>query len=61
MAASLRTCNDEPDEITSGLTVPTMLTIFFVPALCGAWIKVRRQAQTTTDTAPVFSEPIPAT
>ena len=28
----------------SGLTVATMLTIFFVPALYAAWFKVQRQS-----------------
>jgi multidrug efflux pump subunit AcrB len=46
--------------IMGGLTVATVLTIFFVPALYAAWFKVRRQAQTTTDTAPVAVEPVPA-
>jgi Cu/Ag efflux pump CusA len=29
--------------IMGGLTVATLLTIFFVPALYAAWFKVRRQ------------------
>jgi hypothetical protein len=33
----------------SGLTVATMLTIFFVPALYAAWFTVQRQSQTPTD------------
>ena len=44
----------------SGLTVATMLTIFFVPALYAAWFKVKRGTQTTTGTEPVTGEPAPA-
>jgi hypothetical protein len=47
-------------EMMSGLTVATMLTIFFVPALYAAWFKVQRQSQTSTDTVPVAGEPAPA-
>jgi len=44
----------------SGLTVATLLTIFFVPALYAAWFKVQRWTQTTADTEPVAGEPAPA-
>jgi Cu/Ag efflux pump CusA len=37
--------------IMGGLTVATLLTIFFVPALYAAWFKVRRQ--TVDDTQQV--------
>jgi multidrug efflux pump len=36
--------------IMGGLTIATLLTIFFVPALYAAWFKVRRQA--AGDSAP---------
>jgi multidrug efflux pump subunit AcrB len=42
--------------IMGGLTVATLLTIFFVPALYAAWFKVRRQAADATD--PVAGEPV---
>ena len=38
--------------IMGGLTVATLLTIFFVPALYAAWFKVRRQPAGGTDPAP---------
>lgn len=38
--------------IMGGLTIATLLTIFFVPALYAAWFKVRRQAAGSTDPAP---------
>ena len=38
--------------IMGGLTVATLLTIFFVPALYAAWFKVRRQQAGGTDPAP---------
>jgi len=38
--------------IMGGLTVATLLTIFFVPALYAAWFKVRRQQAGSTDPAP---------
>ena len=44
--------------IMGGLTVATLLTIFFVPALYAAWFKVRR-AQPAGDT-PIAAEPLPA-
>ena len=44
--------------IMGGLTVATVLTIFFVPALYAAWFKVRR-AQPAGDT-PIAAEPLPA-
>ena len=47
--------------ILGGLTIATVLTIFFVPALYAAWFKVRRQFETSTDTEPVAGEPAPAT
>jgi Cu/Ag efflux pump CusA len=37
--------------IMGGLTVATLLTIFFVPALYAAWFKVGRQMD--ADTQPV--------
>jgi multidrug efflux pump subunit AcrB len=46
--------------IMGGLTVATLLTIFFVPALYAAWFKVQRQSQTTTGAQPVAGEPAPA-
>jgi multidrug efflux pump len=38
--------------IMGGLTIATVLTIFFVPALYAAWFKVRRQPAAGTDPAP---------
>jgi multidrug efflux pump subunit AcrB len=39
--------------IMGGLTIATLLTIFFVPALYAAWFKVRRHQQAGgTDPAP---------
>jgi multidrug efflux pump subunit AcrB len=38
--------------IMGGLTVATLLTIFFVPALYAAWFKVRRQPAGSPDPAP---------
>jgi len=38
--------------IMGGLTVATLLTIFFVPALYAAWFKVRRQSAGGTDPLP---------
>jgi multidrug efflux pump len=38
--------------IMGGLTVATLLTIFFVPALYAAWFKVRRQPAGGTEPAP---------
>jgi multidrug efflux pump subunit AcrB len=38
--------------IMGGLTIATVLTIFFVPALYAAWFKVRRQPAGGTDPAP---------
>ena len=46
--------------IMGGLTIATILTIFFVPALYAAWFKVQRQLQTSTGTVPVTGEPAPA-
>jgi multidrug efflux pump subunit AcrB len=37
--------------IMGGLTVATLLTIFFVPALYAAWFKVRRQPAGGADSA----------
>ena len=37
--------------IMGGLTIATLLTIFFVPALYAAWFKVRRQPAGSTDPA----------
>jgi multidrug efflux pump subunit AcrB len=42
--------------IMGGLTIATLLTIFFVPALYAAWFKVRRQ--TSVDTDPVPARPV---
>ena len=39
--------------IMGGLTVATLLTIFFVPALYAAWFKVRRQPAGGTEPTPV--------
>ena len=38
--------------IMGGLTVATVLTIFFVPALYAAWFKVRRQPAGETEVVP---------
>jgi multidrug efflux pump subunit AcrB len=38
--------------IMGGLTIATLLTIFFVPALYAAWFRVRRQAAAGTDPVP---------
>ena len=38
--------------IMGGLTIATVLTIFFVPALYAAWFKVRRQTAVGIDEAP---------
>ena len=38
--------------IMGGLTVATLLTIFFVPALYAAWFKVRRAPAGGTEPAP---------
>jgi Cu/Ag efflux pump CusA len=38
--------------IMGGLTVATVLTIFFVPALYAAWFKVRRQTAGHTEAMP---------
>jgi multidrug efflux pump subunit AcrB len=38
--------------IMGGLTVATLLTIFFVPAMYAAWFKVRRQPSAAAETAP---------
>jgi multidrug efflux pump len=46
--------------IMGGLTIATILTIFFVPALYAAWFKVQRQPKTATGTEPVAVEPAPA-
>jgi len=46
--------------IMGGLTIATLLTIFFVPALYAAWFKVRRQPKPSTGTEPVAAEPAPA-
>jgi len=45
--------------IMGGLTVATVLTIFFVPALYAAWFRVRRQPGPAPDGA--AGEPVPAT
>jgi Cu/Ag efflux pump CusA len=42
--------------IMGGLTVATVLTIFFVPALYAAWFRVGRVAAE----APLSSAPVPA-
>ncbi|MFO1420213.1 MAG: efflux RND transporter permease subunit [Candidatus Competibacteraceae bacterium] len=46
--------------IMGGLTVATMLTIFFLPALYAAWFRIRRQSTTSDGTEPVAAEPAPA-
>ena len=38
--------------IMGGLTIATVLTIFFVPALYAAWFKVQRVSAGTTDPVP---------
>ena len=38
--------------IMGGLTVATLLTIFFVPALYAAWFRVERQMDQGKDHAP---------
>jgi len=43
--------------IMGGLTIATVLTIFFVPALYAAWFKVRRQAAGGTAPAPALAVP----
>jgi len=35
--------------IMGGLTIATLLTIFFVPALYAAWFRVRRAAPATAE------------
>ena len=45
--------------ILGGLTIATILTIFFVPALYAAWFKIQRQPETSTGTEPVAVEPAP--
>ena len=45
--------------IMGGLTVATVLTIFFVPALYAAWFKVQRAA--APDAAPATAVPALAT
>ena len=42
--------------IMGGLTVATLLTIFFVPALYAAWFKVARQS--APETSEVVAEPV---
>jgi multidrug efflux pump subunit AcrB len=46
--------------IMGGLTVASVLTILFVPALYAAWFKVQRQPKTSTGTEHVAVEPAPA-
>jgi Cu/Ag efflux pump CusA len=41
--------------IMGGLTMATLLTIFFVPALYAAWFKVHRQPAGGTDPMPGFT------
>jgi multidrug efflux pump subunit AcrB len=41
--------------IMGGLTVATLLTIFFVPALYAAWFKVRRQPAGGTEPTPAHA------
>jgi len=43
--------------IMGGLTVATLLTIFFVPALYAAWSKVRRH--TAAGDQPVTADAVP--
>jgi multidrug efflux pump len=43
--------------IMGGLTVATLLTIFFVPALYAAWFRVRRQPAGAPEPAPVHAVP----
>jgi multidrug efflux pump len=44
--------------IMGGLSVATILTIFFVPALYAAWFRVARQPG--HEPAPIGAEPAPA-
>jgi multidrug efflux pump len=44
--------------IMGGLTVATLLTIFFVPALYAAWFRVGRAAAPATSATPSHIEPI---
>ena len=46
--------------IMGGLTIATVLTIFFLPALYAAWFKVQRQPKMPTGTEPAAAEPVPA-
>jgi hypothetical protein len=43
--------------IMGGLTIATLLTIFFVPALYAAWFKVRRVSAGATDPVPGNVDP----
>jgi Cu/Ag efflux pump CusA len=45
--------------IMGGLTIATLLTIFFVPALYAAWFRVARQG--VPETRAVAADPVPAT
>jgi multidrug efflux pump subunit AcrB len=44
--------------IMGGLTIATVLTIFFVPALYAAWFKVRRTPAAAADTVPANAVPV---
>ena len=47
--------------IMGGLTVATVLTIFFVPALYAAWFRVKRaNAPAAEDVTPRSPAPVPA-
>jgi multidrug efflux pump subunit AcrB len=43
--------------IMGGLTIATLLTIFFVPALYAAWFKVRRASPSPQGIAPLETAP----
>ncbi|TFI58270.1 efflux RND transporter permease subunit [Sphingomonas parva] len=47
--------------IMGGLAVATVLTLFFVPALCALWFRVRREPAEPSTAAPPAAEPVPAT
>jgi multidrug efflux pump subunit AcrB len=44
--------------IMGGLTIATLFTIFFVPALYAAWFRVARQS--APDTSDLAADPVPA-
>jgi hypothetical protein len=56
-AASSQSCNDQSNEMMSGLRVETMLKIFFVPGLYAERLKVQRQPRRSTDAVSIAGEP----